>query len=171
MMYHEVFSSSQIPSTIMTMFDQPVVYHDPYGVVLVIGAWNYPLQLGLLPISGNTTHDDNWTTVVVALLLLLQLFLCLLLLLLFLCSLLIFSLFLVCILFFLFFLIWIPANFFLFLYLLMNSSLLFALLLPCLLFLLLTYIPFILLFHTIHVSHVLPRFSYSSALFFVHVLP
>lgn len=42
----------KIPATIMTMFDQPVIYPDPYGVVLVIGAWNYPLQLGLLPISG-----------------------------------------------------------------------------------------------------------------------
>lgn len=28
------------------------IYHDPYGVVLVMGAWNYPLQLTLMPISG-----------------------------------------------------------------------------------------------------------------------
>lgn len=28
------------------------MYKDPYGVVLVIGAWNYPLQLTLLPVAG-----------------------------------------------------------------------------------------------------------------------
>lgn len=28
------------------------IYPDPYGVVLVIGAWNYPIQLTLLPIVG-----------------------------------------------------------------------------------------------------------------------
>lgn len=34
------------------MLDDVVIYKDPYGVVLVIGAWNYPLQLLLLPMSG-----------------------------------------------------------------------------------------------------------------------
>jgi aldehyde dehydrogenase (NAD+) len=29
-----------------------LIYNDPYGVVLIIGSWNYPLQLGLLPASG-----------------------------------------------------------------------------------------------------------------------
>lgn len=28
------------------------IRHDPYGVVLIIGAWNYPLQLTLTPIIG-----------------------------------------------------------------------------------------------------------------------
>ncbi|KAJ8717742.1 hypothetical protein PYW07_005672 [Mythimna separata] len=36
----------------VNMLDDVVVYNDPYGVVLVIGAWNYPLQLLLLPVSG-----------------------------------------------------------------------------------------------------------------------
>ena len=27
------------------------IYKDPFGVVLVIGAWNYPLQLTLLPVA------------------------------------------------------------------------------------------------------------------------
>ena len=35
------------------------IYHDPYGVVLIMGTWNYPIQLTLLPFSaaiaaGNT---------------------------------------------------------------------------------------------------------------------
>lgn len=29
-----------------------VIYNDPYGVVLVIGAWNYPLQLTMAPVAG-----------------------------------------------------------------------------------------------------------------------
>jgi acyl-CoA reductase-like NAD-dependent aldehyde dehydrogenase len=32
--------------------DGVVIYNDPYGVVLIIGAWNYPLQLTMLPVSG-----------------------------------------------------------------------------------------------------------------------
>jgi acyl-CoA reductase-like NAD-dependent aldehyde dehydrogenase len=32
--------------------DGVLIYNDPYGVVLIIGAWNYPLQLTLLPVSG-----------------------------------------------------------------------------------------------------------------------
>ncbi|XP_035434774.2 aldehyde dehydrogenase, dimeric NADP-preferring isoform X3 [Spodoptera frugiperda] len=36
----------------VNMLDDVVIYHDPYGVALVIGAWNYPLQLLLLPMSG-----------------------------------------------------------------------------------------------------------------------
>lgn len=33
------------------MLDDVVIYKDPYGVVLVLGAWNYPLQLSLLPLA------------------------------------------------------------------------------------------------------------------------
>lgn len=42
----------KIAANLVTMFDTPVIYHDPYGVVLIMGAWNYPLQLPLLPLSG-----------------------------------------------------------------------------------------------------------------------
>ena len=34
------------------MMDTPVILQDPYGVVLVIGSWNYPVQLSLIPVSG-----------------------------------------------------------------------------------------------------------------------
>ncbi|XP_071547048.1 aldehyde dehydrogenase, dimeric NADP-preferring-like isoform X2 [Panulirus ornatus] len=40
------------PPNLVTIFDKPVIYHDPFGVVLIIGAWNYPVQLSLLPLSG-----------------------------------------------------------------------------------------------------------------------
>ena len=31
--------------------DGVFIYKDPFGVVLVMGAWNYPLQLSLVPFS------------------------------------------------------------------------------------------------------------------------
>jgi acyl-CoA reductase-like NAD-dependent aldehyde dehydrogenase len=34
------------------IMDGVLIYKDPYGVVLVMGAWNYPLQLTLLPLVG-----------------------------------------------------------------------------------------------------------------------
>ncbi|KPJ14729.1 Aldehyde dehydrogenase family 3 member B1 [Papilio machaon] len=36
----------------VNMLDDVVIYKEPYGVALVIGAWNYPLQLLLLPMAG-----------------------------------------------------------------------------------------------------------------------
>lgn len=34
------------------------VHKDPLGVVLIIGAWNYPLQLTLLPLVGAIAVSD-----------------------------------------------------------------------------------------------------------------
>lgn len=33
------------------MMDEVCIYNDPLGVVLVMGAWNYPLQLPLVPFA------------------------------------------------------------------------------------------------------------------------
>jgi len=33
-------------------FDMVEIRNDPYGVVLVMGAWNYPIQLNILPMMG-----------------------------------------------------------------------------------------------------------------------
>lgn len=38
--------------TFVNMLDSVEIHKDPYGVVLVMGAWNYPLQLTLLPVAG-----------------------------------------------------------------------------------------------------------------------
>ncbi|XP_067632517.1 aldehyde dehydrogenase, dimeric NADP-preferring isoform X4 [Eurosta solidaginis] len=35
----------------VNLLDDVHIYNDPYGVVLVIGAWNYPLQLLLVPVA------------------------------------------------------------------------------------------------------------------------
>lgn len=34
------------------VLDSVYILHDPYGVVLVLGAWNYPLQLAISPFAG-----------------------------------------------------------------------------------------------------------------------
>ncbi|XP_063242268.1 aldehyde dehydrogenase, dimeric NADP-preferring isoform X3 [Bacillus rossius redtenbacheri] len=49
----------QPPKGLVNMMDKVLIYKEPYGVVLIIGAWNYPLQLALLPLAaavaaGNT---------------------------------------------------------------------------------------------------------------------
>lgn len=45
--------------SLVNLLDTVCIYKDPFGVVLVMGAWNYPLQLTLLPMAaaiaaGNT---------------------------------------------------------------------------------------------------------------------
>jgi aldehyde dehydrogenase (NAD+) len=41
-----------VKDTVVNFPSRNYIYPDPYGVCLVIGAWNYPLQLTLLPIVG-----------------------------------------------------------------------------------------------------------------------
>ncbi|XP_064476693.1 aldehyde dehydrogenase, dimeric NADP-preferring-like isoform X2 [Ornithodoros turicata] len=40
------------PKNMMLIMDEALVHSEPYGVALVIGAWNYPLQLTLCPLIG-----------------------------------------------------------------------------------------------------------------------
>ena len=42
----------QVEKTIVTLLDSTFMHPDPLGVVLIIGAWNYPLQLSLGPLAG-----------------------------------------------------------------------------------------------------------------------
>lgn len=37
---------------VATILDGVYIYNEPYGVTLIIGAWNFPLQLTLMPLSG-----------------------------------------------------------------------------------------------------------------------
>lgn len=37
--------------SLVNLMDDVQIYNDPFGVVLVIGAWNYPLQLLLVPVA------------------------------------------------------------------------------------------------------------------------
>ena len=36
----------------VNVLDQCIIKPDPYGVVLVMGAWNYPLNLSMGPVTG-----------------------------------------------------------------------------------------------------------------------
>ncbi|XP_076238716.1 aldehyde dehydrogenase type III isoform X2 [Calliopsis andreniformis] len=40
------------PKAVINLFDKIVIRKDPYGVVLIIGPWNYPVQLCLVPMIG-----------------------------------------------------------------------------------------------------------------------
>ncbi|XP_064078135.1 aldehyde dehydrogenase, dimeric NADP-preferring-like isoform X2 [Macrobrachium nipponense] len=42
--------TKEVPSIVPE--DKSYIYSDPYGVVLVMGAWNYPAQLTLIPAAG-----------------------------------------------------------------------------------------------------------------------
>ncbi|KAH0955596.1 hypothetical protein HN011_000226 [Eciton burchellii] len=53
LMHIKKWSSSEKPSKgLANFFDKVEIRKDPYGVVLIIGAWNYPIQLTLLPMIG-----------------------------------------------------------------------------------------------------------------------
>lgn len=52
-MHIKEWSATEKPSKgLSNLFDSVEIRKDPYGVALVIGAWNYPLQLSLLPMIG-----------------------------------------------------------------------------------------------------------------------
>ncbi|XP_022916522.1 aldehyde dehydrogenase, dimeric NADP-preferring-like [Onthophagus taurus] len=40
------------PKPVANIMDEALIYKDPYGVVLVISAWNYPINLAFLPVTG-----------------------------------------------------------------------------------------------------------------------
>lgn len=46
------WASPEKPSkTLVNLLDKMMIVNDPYGVVLILGAWNYPLQLTLVPVQ------------------------------------------------------------------------------------------------------------------------
>ena len=42
----------KMPVNLMNMFNSVAVMPEPYGVVAIFGAWNYPFQLVFLPLVG-----------------------------------------------------------------------------------------------------------------------
>lgn len=49
---HEWVKPERPPRSFANWLDKTYLYSEPYGVVLVIGAWNYPLLLTLMPLAG-----------------------------------------------------------------------------------------------------------------------
>ncbi len=41
-----------VEKTLLTLMDTTYIHRDPFGVALVMGAWNYPVQLSLCPVIG-----------------------------------------------------------------------------------------------------------------------
>jgi acyl-CoA reductase-like NAD-dependent aldehyde dehydrogenase len=60
----EYAARKAVPKTLVTIADQPFIQSEPYGLVLIIGAWNYPIQVTLSPLigaiaAGNDTNHQN----------------------------------------------------------------------------------------------------------------
>jgi len=41
-----------VSKDLLTMMDEAYIKSEPFGVVLIMGAWNYPVQLTLGPMVG-----------------------------------------------------------------------------------------------------------------------
>jgi len=44
-----------VPKSLVVIADNAFVHYEPYGLVLIIGAWNYPIQVALSPLVGAIT--------------------------------------------------------------------------------------------------------------------
>lgn len=42
----------KVPTSLMHFYSKSHIHQEPYGVVLVIAPWNYPVQLSLIPVIG-----------------------------------------------------------------------------------------------------------------------
>ena len=47
-----LFKDEYVEKNILTVLDETYIHNDPLGVVLIMGAWNYPVQLTLGPMPG-----------------------------------------------------------------------------------------------------------------------
>ncbi|MCH5149772.1 MAG: aldehyde dehydrogenase [Spirochaetales bacterium] len=44
--------TEKVPSALLVFPSRSKVYHEPYGTVLILSPWNYPVQLALMPLVG-----------------------------------------------------------------------------------------------------------------------
>jgi acyl-CoA reductase-like NAD-dependent aldehyde dehydrogenase len=49
---HEWTEVKNTKKNILTIMDKTVIRPEPYGIVLIIGSWNYPLHISLAPLTG-----------------------------------------------------------------------------------------------------------------------
>ena len=54
----EYMKPKSVPKNLVVMMDSAYIQYEPYGVALVIGAWNYPIQLVLCPLVGAITAGN-----------------------------------------------------------------------------------------------------------------
>jgi len=49
---HSWVQDQPVEKNIVTLMDSTFLHYDPLGVILIMGAWNYPMQLSLGPLAG-----------------------------------------------------------------------------------------------------------------------
>jgi len=49
---HKWVADNHVEKNIVTLMDETFLHYDPLGVVLIMGAWNYPIMLSLGPLGG-----------------------------------------------------------------------------------------------------------------------
>ena len=47
-----VFILMQVKKNLLNLMDKCYIRREPYGVTLILSAWNYPVQLIILPMIG-----------------------------------------------------------------------------------------------------------------------
>ena len=47
-----------VEKNMLTLMDTTYIHREPLGVCLVMGAWNYPVQLTLMPVIGMSIQVD-----------------------------------------------------------------------------------------------------------------
>lgn len=47
-----IFFFLKVKKGLLNMMDTAYIQREPYGVALVMGAWNYPIQITVLPVLG-----------------------------------------------------------------------------------------------------------------------
>ena len=51
----------------VTLLDDTLIHYDPLGVVLIMGAWNYPLMLSLGPLGNSHSQSEAPHSITVSL--------------------------------------------------------------------------------------------------------
>ncbi len=54
----EYMKPKPVPKHLVVMMDDAYIHYEPYGLVLIIGAWNYPIQLTICPLIGAITAGN-----------------------------------------------------------------------------------------------------------------
>jgi len=53
-----------VSKDLLTLMDEAYIKPEPFGVVLIIGAWNYPVQLTLGPMVGAIAAGMTFNTAI-----------------------------------------------------------------------------------------------------------
>ena len=53
-------ADNYVEKNIVTLMDETFIHYDPLGVVLIMGAWNYPIMLSLGPLGNTEMQSHNF---------------------------------------------------------------------------------------------------------------